>query len=140
MTIVCDTSGLIAFFDGSDAWHADVSAAMETDPGPFIVSPYVLAELDYLLATRRGVPAELAALRELSGGAWELPCCEAGDLRRALAIIGQYQDQNIGLADASLVILADRYRTDRLLTLDHRRFRVLRTPAGKAFTLVPADR
>jgi hypothetical protein len=69
-----------------------------------------------------------------------LPCCEAADLRRALAIIGQYQDQNIGLADASLVILADRYRTDRLLTLDHRHFRVLRTPAGKAFTLMPGGR
>jgi uncharacterized protein len=139
MTLVCDTSGLIAFFDSSDAHHADVSAAVETDPGPFIVSPYVLAELDYLLATRRGVPAEMAALRELSGGAWDLPYYEAADLRRAVAIIGQYQDQNIGLADASLVILADRYRTDRLLTLDHRHFRVLRTPAGKAFTLLPAD-
>jgi uncharacterized protein len=140
MTLVCDTSGLIAFFDSSDAHHADVSAAVETDPGPFIVSPYVLAELDYLLATRRGVPAEMAALRELSGGAWDLPYYEAADLRRAVAIINQYQDQNVGLADASLVTLADRYRTDRLLTLDHRHFRVLRTQAGKAFTLLPADR
>ena len=24
---------------------------MESDPGPFVVSPFVLAELDYLLAT-----------------------------------------------------------------------------------------
>jgi uncharacterized protein len=140
MTIVCDTSGLIAYFDSSDANHADVSAAIELDPGPFVVSPYVLAEVDYLLATRRGVPAELAALRELSGGAWDLPCYEPADLRRALAIIDRYQDQNIGLADASLVTLADRYQTDRLLTLDHRHFRVLRTQAGRAFTLLPADR
>jgi hypothetical protein len=27
-----------------------------------------------------------------------------------------------------------------LLTLDHRHFRVLRTQAGKEFTLLPADR
>jgi uncharacterized protein len=140
MTLVCDTSGLIAFFDGSDAYHADVSAAVETDPGPFIVSPHVLAEVDYLLATRLGVAAEMAALRELSGGAWDLPGYETADLRRALAIIDQYQDQNIGLADASLITLADRYRTDRLLTLDHQHFRALRTPAGKRFTLLPADR
>jgi predicted nucleic acid-binding protein len=36
-----------------------------------------------------------------------------------------------------LVVLAQRYRTDRLLTLDHRHFRVLRTQAGKPFTLLP---
>jgi uncharacterized protein len=37
------------------------------------------------------------------------------------------------------VILAQRYRTDRLLTLDHRHFRVLRTRTGQPFTLLPAD-
>jgi uncharacterized protein len=113
---------------------------IEADPGPFIVSPYVLAEIDYLLATRRGVTAELAAMSELSGGAWDLPCCDATDLRRAHGVIEQYRDQSTGLADASLVILADRYRTDRLLTLDHRHFRVLRTRTGKPFTLLPAGR
>jgi hypothetical protein len=135
--IICDTSGLIAYFDSSDTYHGEVSAAIEADPGPFIVSPYVLAEVDYLLATRRGVPAELAALSELPAGAWDLPSREATDLRSAISVIDQYQDQNIGLADASLVVLAQRYRTDRLLTLDHRHFRVLRTQAGKPFTLLP---
>jgi predicted nucleic acid-binding protein len=37
--LVCDTSGLIAYFDASDAHHGAVSAAVEADPGPFIVSP-----------------------------------------------------------------------------------------------------
>jgi hypothetical protein len=135
--IICDTSGLIAYFDSSDAYHTEVSAAIAADPGPFVVSPYVLAEVDYLLATRRGVQAELAALRELSAGAWDLPGHDATDLRHAISVLDQYQDQNIGLADASLVILAQRYRTDRVLTLDHRHFRVLRTLAGQPFTLLP---
>jgi uncharacterized protein len=137
--IICDTSGLVAYFDSSDAYHAEVSAAIATDPGPFVVSPYILAEVDYLLATRRGVQAELAALSELSAGAWDLPGYDATDLRHAISVVDQYQDQNIGLADASLVILAQRYRTDRVLTLDHRHFRVLRTLAGQRFMLLPAD-
>jgi hypothetical protein len=33
--------------------------------------------------------------------------------------------------------LAARYRTDRLLTLDHRHFRVVRSIAGKPFALLP---
>ncbi|MHB1575308.1 MAG: PIN domain-containing protein [Candidatus Dormibacteria bacterium] len=101
------------------------------------MSPYIVAELDYLLATRRGVNAELAALTELSGGAWELPTMEVADLREVCPVIDRYRDQDIGIADASLVILAHRYRTDRLLTLDRRHFRVIRTSAGKPFKVLP---
>jgi uncharacterized protein len=135
--LICDTSGLIAYFDEDEESHRRVVATVEEDPGPFVVSPYVLAEIDYLLASRRGVQAQLAALSELAGGAWDLPCLDAGDLRRASDLLDRYQDQEIGLADASLVVLAGRYRTGRLLTLDHRHFRVLRTTGGKAFTLLP---
>ncbi len=137
--LICDTSGLIAFFDASDAHHAAVQAVVEADIGPFIVSPYVLAELDYLLATRRGVQAELAVLAELASGAWELPGCDAAAVRRAHELVDRYQDQNIGLADASLVVLAAHFGTNRMLTLDRRHFRVIRTLAGKPFTLLPAE-
>lgn len=135
--LICDTSSLIAFFDASDAHHRPVSAVVDADHGPFVVSPYVLAELDYLLATRRGRAAELAALTELTSGAWDLPGCDGPDIRRALAVIDRYSDLNIGLADASLVVLAARYRTDRVLTLDRRHFSVLRTAAGRPFTVLP---
>ena len=137
IALVCDTSGLLAYFDASDAYCAEVSRVIEAESGPFIVSPYIVAELDYLLATRRGVNAELAALTELSGGAWELPTMEVADLREVCPVIDRYRDQDIGIADASLVILAHRYRTDRLLTLDRRHFRVIRTSAGKPFKVLP---
>jgi len=137
IVLICDTSGLLAYFDASDAYGTQVTAVIEAEPGPFVVSPYVVAELDYLLATRRGVNAELAVLNELSGGAWEFPAIEPVDLRGVCGVIDRYQDQNIGVADASLVVLAHRYKTERLLTLDRRHFRVLCTAAGKAFTVLP---
>ena len=118
--IICDTSGLLAYFDTSDTHCARVSAVIDADPGPFVVSPFVIAELDHLLATRRGVNAGLTVLTELSGGAWELPPIDAGDLQEIRNVVDRYQDQNIGVADASLVLLAHRYRTDRLLSLSHR--------------------
>jgi uncharacterized protein len=135
--LICDTSGLLAYFDASDAHNTEMAAVIEAETGPFVVSPYVVAELDYLLATRRGVPAELAALAQLSSGAWDLATFDASDLRDACAVVERYQDQEIGVADASLVVLADRYRTDRLLTLDHRHFHVVRTTAGTSFRLLP---
>ncbi|MGH9091771.1 MAG: PIN domain-containing protein [Acidimicrobiales bacterium] len=135
--LVCDTSGLLAYFDASDRHCAQVSAVVDVDPGPFVVSPYVVAELDYLLATRRGVEAELTVLAELTGGAWELARIDTADLREICEVVGRYRDQDIGVADASLVVLAHRYRTDRLLTLDYRHFRVIRTRGGAAFTVLP---
>lgn len=137
--LVCDTSGLLAYFDASDAHCAEVSAVVDADPGPFVVSPYVVAELEHLLATRRGVEAELSVLAELAGGAWELPALGRDDLEDVRQVVERYRDQEIGVADASLVILAQRYRTDRLLTLDRRHFRVVRTLRGDAFTLLPGS-
>jgi predicted nucleic acid-binding protein len=43
------------------------------------------------------------------------------------------------LADASLVILAERHDTLDLLTLDERHFRAISGPKGRSFRLLPAD-
>ena len=136
--LLCDTSGLIAFFDSSEQSHADVARTVEADPGPYLVSPYVLAELDYLIGTRRGVEAELLVLDELAGGAWELVAFDASDVQEARGVVDQYRDQALGLADASLVVLARRYGTHRILTLDHRHFRLMRAHDGLPFDIVPA--
>ena len=137
--LICDTSGLLALFDAGDAHNAHVTEAVEADAGPFIVSPYVIAELDYLLATRRGVREEVAALQELATGAWDLASMTASDLETVTGLIERYQDQAVGAADASLVVLAARYRTTRVLTLDRRHFTVLRTLTGRRFNVIPVD-
>ena len=61
------------------------------------------------------------------------------DVAAAASVVADYADLGIGLADASLVVLAGRFETNRILTLDERHFRALRTPAGEPFTVLPAD-
>lgn len=100
-------------------------------------SPFVLAELDRLVATRIGVAAELAMLRELASGAYHPATVELDQLTTAADVVERYHDQQIGVADASLVVLADRFRTNRLLTLDRRHFGVLRPLSGSTFELLP---
>ncbi len=51
--------------------------------------------------------------------------------------VERYADQQIGVTDASIVALAQQYRTDLVLTLDRRHFDVLRTVEGKPFALLP---
>ncbi|GEM_PF-2988229 len=65
--VIVDTSALLAFFDTSEADHASVSEVLDA-ADVLVVSPYVVAEVDYLVATRHGVDAELAVLDELAAG------------------------------------------------------------------------
>ena len=67
--MIVDTSALLAYFDASERHHEAVAEVIENSDEPLVVSPYVVAELDYLVATRVGVEAELAVIRELSSGA-----------------------------------------------------------------------
>lgn len=135
--MIVDTSALLAFFNPRDPDHEAVAAVIEQADEPLVVSPYVLAELDDLVATRVGVEAELAVLAELAGGAWDLPSFDAGDLARARLVVQRYADQAIGLADASIVVLADRTQTTTVCTLDRRRFTVVRPLDGGAFSVRP---
>lgn len=137
--IIADTSGLLAFFNQHEPRHEAVASVIESDPEPLVVSPYVVAELDYLVATRHGVEAGLAVLEELAGGAWILATIDTDDLTTARSIVSRYRDQQIGVTDASLVVLARRLNTRRILTLDHRHFEVLRPLGGGRFSILPGS-
>ena len=135
--MIVDTSALIAYFDSGERAHAAVSAVIDAASEPLVVSPYVVAEVDYLVGSRHGVQRELSVLRELSGGAWDLPHFDGDALSQARAVIERYADQALGVADASLVVLADRFRTKTIVTLDRRHFDVVRPLTGGRFRVLP---
>jgi uncharacterized protein len=137
--ILLDTSGLLSAVDRSQRRHDAARRALESTPPPWILSPFVLAELDYLLATRMGQDAERALLAEVGRGVYRLEPMDAADIEAAERVIGRYRDLEIGLADASVVVLAHRYGVRDVLTLDERHFRALRGPGGRPFRLHPAD-
>ena len=137
--IVLDTSGLLAALDASQRQHEQVRQVLEDDSGPLLLSPFVLAELDYLLLGRVGAQAEQALLEEVAAGAYDLVPFGTEEVAKAAQLIGRYAELKIGLADASVVVIAAAAQTTRLLTLDERHFRAVRPLWGKAFTLLPAD-
>jgi predicted nucleic acid-binding protein len=135
--VIVDTSALLAYFDAAEPDHEEVSRVIDGSAELLVVSPYVVAELDYLVATRIGVDAELGVLSELAGGAWELAAFGVPELEQAASVVKKYRDQKIGVADASIVVLADRCQTRTIVTLDRRHFDVLRPIGGGRFTVVP---
>lgn len=135
--ILLDTSGLLAAIDSSQNQHAAAARALREARGPSLLSPFVLAEIDYLLATRVSLAAEQALLEEVARGAYRLEPFGAADVESANAVISRYRDLGVGLADASVVVLAARYGTYDVLTLDHRHFTAMRGPNGRRFRLLP---
>jgi uncharacterized protein len=139
VVIVLDTSGLLAAIDSSQRFHEAAKETLGRTVGPLILSPFVLAELDYLLARRVGREAELALLQEVAKETYRLAAFSIGDVAEARRIMVQYADLRISFADASNVVLANRHDTLDVLTLDERHFRTLRGPGRRPFRILPAD-
>ncbi len=136
--MIVDTSVLLAAFVPDQRMHEACAHAIATTR-PLVISPLVVAELDYLTAQVAGVDAELTVLAELSSGAYELASFGQAELTEARALVERYRDLPLGLTDASLVVLAEKYETSVIGTLDERHFRVVLSLRGHPFTLLPAD-
>ena len=140
MTLILDSSGLLAAVDEGQEDHSAARETLESARGPLLISPFVLAELDYVVLTRRmGQGHELALLGEVARGVYRLEYFSEEDVAEAIEIVERYADFRIGLADASNVVLANRHGTLDVLTLDERHFRALRGPGGRPFRILPAD-
>lgn len=136
--ILLDTSGLISALFPDQKLHRE-SARVLVEAESRIISPFVLAETDYLIQKYAGVEFEGLFLRDISRGAYELAQFGAEDVAAATDIIEKYRSLRIGLADASIAVLAARRGITDVLTLDERHFRAIRPMPRKSFRILPAD-
>ena len=82
---------------------------------------------------KRALPSEVGR------GVYRLESFQPEDIAAAERVIAKYAALEIGLADASIVVLATRYGVRDLLTLDERHFRAIRGPGSRPFRILPAD-
>lgn len=136
--ILLDTSGLLAALDSDQRHHTKAAASLAGATPPLLLSPFVLAELDYMLLSRIGAAARASLLEEVERDAYLLETMTGADVSRAHKIIKRHANLGISLADASIVVLAERHQVRDVLTLDERHFRVL-TVGGKPLRLLPTD-
>jgi predicted nucleic acid-binding protein len=137
--ILVDTSGLLSALFPDQNWHLECGRVLLNVVPPRIVSPFVLAETDYLIQKYGGVDAEILFLAEIGRRAYELAPFDEDDVEAARRIVLKYKSLGIGLADASIAVLAARYGTVDVLTLDERHFRTIRPAPRKSFRILPLD-
>lgn len=139
-TLIVDAGPLYTQADRRDPDHAAVVEVLRAERGPLVVPAFAAAEADFLILRRLGIEAELALLADLAAGTYVVESLNQAELGTALELALRYRDLELGLADASLVVLAARHRTRRLLTFDERAFRTVTPLQGGHFELLPADR
>ncbi len=137
--IVVDTSIVVAYMNAADDYHATVAGWLDGADEDLATTPLIIAEVDHLVGARGGPTARRALHRDLAAGAYLVEWW-SGAIAVVVKIAERYADTGLGLADASLVALAERLGTIDIATLDERHFRAVRPLAGgKAFRLLPAD-
>jgi predicted nucleic acid-binding protein len=137
--LILDAGALYAQADADEPQHDAVAALLRKERGVLVTSQVVAAEADYLILRRLGVDVELAFLDDLAAGTYLMDALTPSDFAVARDIAARCRDLELGLADASLVVLAARWQTRRILTLDERAFRAVTPLQGGFFTVLPAD-
>ena len=139
MALIVDAGTLYAQADAEEPRHEAVARGLVAEREALVTTELAVAEADYLILTRLGVGVELAFLEDLAMGTYIVECLTREELRTAREVVERYRDLRLGLADASLVVLAHRYGTRRILTFDERAFRSVAPLQGGSFTVLPAN-
>jgi uncharacterized protein len=136
--LIVDAGALYGAVDAKDPDHEAIVATLARWPGELVVSAFTAAEADHLVLSRLGMDAELALLDDLAV-TYSVHGLDPGGLKQARELCARYRDLELGLADASVVVLAEQWSTHTLATFDERHFRAVTALDDKPFTLLPAD-
>jgi len=139
VTLILDAAPLVALADAREPRLEALLRIREEEDGPLVLPAPVAAEVDYLLGARFGEAARRAFLSDLAAQRYDVACLEAGDYRTVADLDARYADLGLGLADCSILVLAERFGTRRVLSFDERHFRAVAPLQGGSFQLLPAD-
>ena len=126
--ILIDAGPLVALFDPSDGAHTGCVDLLGTIRESVLTTACVLTEVFHLLSPdSRGA----RALMEFVGkGGLRVRELDRADLMRAFELMVKYADPPMDLADASLIVMAEKLDLRRIFTMDRNDFSFYRIRLG----------
>lgn len=124
--IIADTGFWVALFNRNDRHHARARAVSQALRERLVTTWPVLTEVTHLLAQRGHTALARRFLERCFAGTVEIFELDAEARARVLPLMQRYNDLPMDLADASLVILAERLGHGRILSTDQRDFETYR--------------
>ena len=133
--VLLDTGPLVALLDRRDRWHR-ACLAVWPEVSRCVTTEAVVTEAAHLVGRGGGSPA--FPLEFLLAADMPILGLEPDGHQLAAKLMHKYQDTPMDYADATLVVVAEGLRTDRVLTLDRRGFLAYRRLNGGRFSIVPS--
>lgn len=134
--VLIDTGPLIAFYSEADFHHSVCKQQMASLPvGKVYTCWPVITEAAYMLRKHPKQRDDL--LLSLANEELVLLQLRERDLKPVHEILSRYDDQEIDLADARLLHLAERESIKSVFTLDRRHFSVLKKRDGEPLRMLP---
>jgi predicted nucleic acid-binding protein len=133
---IVDSGPLVAAANTADPAHHACLRALRMPDLHLVIPALCIAEAAYLIHARRGSSTEARFLRGLEGFDVQAPVAQ--DWPRIADLVDQYADFPLGGTDAAIIALAERMRTEIVITLDRRHFGAVRPKHCERLRLLPA--
>lgn len=131
--VLLDTGCVVALLDRSETHHAACRQALASATGPLVTCEAVIAESCHLLRRHKGAAETI--LENVERGVFRIPMRLDESTGEVRVLMKRYARVPMALADACLVVLAERLETGRILTLDSD-FQVYRWRRTRPFQLL----
>lgn len=136
MTLICDTSVLVAALSERDRAHEECSELLAREGATTIPAP-VLVEVDWVARSRSVPDAMERLLGSVVDASVVVVDLDEEDYRRVRVLQQLYADLPLEFVDACVVAIAERLEQTRVATLDRRHFSVVKPVHIPSFELVP---
>jgi uncharacterized protein len=135
--MLCDTGPLVALIDADDSDHEQCKTALAGLPvSPLTVTWPCLTEAMHFAYRVGGIEAQNELWSYVADGILRLYLSVEGECDQMQALMNQYADMPLDIADASLITAAERLNDYQLFSLD-KPLRAVRLLNGKFFEVVP---
>ena len=131
MTLIVDSSFLVALYNARDARHA-VASAFATNRNEEILVPNI-----YMLRRDLGYPRSMNFLDFFKYATVKLEPVQKSDLDMVKIIAAQYADARLDLVDCCIMAISERVSVSRIATFDRRDFGIFKTRQGEHLDLLP---
>jgi uncharacterized protein len=116
--ILCDTGVLFCLCDQSQPKHQACKESVQKAKQPLLTTWSCLTETMYLALNRGGWIMQQQIAKLILNQTVQVFQIQIEDYERLFALMAQYRDRPMDLADATLVIAAEKTGIKRILTLD----------------------
>ena len=137
MAYLLDSGFLFGFIDETDKNNEQIGEILENIIEPIVLPVPAIREVAYFVSKYLGVVALANFLDETSQTDFVLETPTSEDYKRAADVLRKYNDANIDFVAALIMVIAERLKITKILTVDRRHFGMFRPAHCEAFEILP---